>query len=65
MTAAETERRDETELIRAWRTDALERAGYTREAAYVIASRSDIDLHLAVDLLGSGCPHELALRILL
>jgi hypothetical protein len=65
MTAAETEMRDETEVIEAWRAEALERAGYGARDAGRIAARHDIDLHLATDLLGMGCPAELALQILL
>ena len=65
MIAAETEIRDETELIEAWRAEALARAGYDVGVAAVIAVRHDIDLHLATDLLARGCPAELALRILL
>jgi hypothetical protein len=65
MTTAETETRDETELIEAWRAEALERAGYGARDAAAIATRHDIDLHLATDLLGMGCPADLALRILL
>jgi hypothetical protein len=65
MTTAETEIRDETELIEAWRAEALERAGYGARDAGAIAARHDIDLHLATDLLTMGCPADLALRILL
>jgi hypothetical protein len=65
MTAADTEIRDETELIEAWRAEALERAGYGARDAARIAARQDIDLHVATDLLRSGCPAELALRIVL
>jgi hypothetical protein len=65
MTVAETEIRDETELIEAWRAEALERAGYGARDAAAIAARHDIDLHMATDLLTMGCPAELALRILL
>jgi hypothetical protein len=65
MTVAETETRDETELIEAWRAEALERAGYGARDAAAIAARHDIDLHMATDLLTMGCPAELALRILL
>ena len=65
MIAAETETRDETQLIEAWRAEALERAGYGARDAAEIAARQDIDLHLANDLLGMGCHAELALRILL
>jgi hypothetical protein len=65
MPAADTEIRDETELIEAWRAEALERAGYGAREAATIAARHDIDLHVATDLLAMGCPAELALRILL
>jgi hypothetical protein len=65
MQAAETEIRDETELIEAWRAEALERAGYGARDAAKIAARLDIDLHVATDLLRRGCPADLALQILL
>jgi hypothetical protein len=65
MSAAQLDILDETELIEAWRAEALERAGYGAQAAAEIAARHDIDLHQAIDLLGNGCPPELALRILL
>jgi hypothetical protein len=65
MPAADTEIRDETELIEAWRAEALERAGYGAREAATIAARNDIDLHVATDLLAMGCPAELALQILL
>ena len=65
MTAADTEIRDETQQIEAWRAEALERAGYGARDAAAIAARQDIDLHLATDLLEMGCPEDLAIRILL
>ena len=66
MTAAETTALDpELELVEAWRVERLERAGYSREAAEQLATRHDIDLHHAVDLVGAGCPPDIALRILL
>jgi hypothetical protein len=65
MPAADTEIRDETELIEAWRAEALERAGYGAREAATIAARHDVDLHVATDLLAMGCPAELALQILL
>jgi ABC-type phosphate/phosphonate transport system substrate-binding protein len=65
MTAAETEIRDETELVEAWRAEQLEHAGYGATAAAQIAARQDVDLHRAVELLSQGCPPELALKILL
>ncbi len=67
MTAAETGTRDGTEIerIERWRAEALERAGYAPRAAREIAARLDVDLHVATDLLASGCPQDVALRILL
>ena len=67
MTAAETGTRDVTEIerIERWRAEALERAGYDAPAARELAARLDIDLHHATDLLQSGCPQDVALRILL
>ena len=56
MTAAESRLALETEL---------ERAGYPVRDAKRLAARHDVDLHLAVDLIESGCSHELALEILL
>jgi hypothetical protein len=54
----------EDEAVFRWRFDQLERAGYPGELALDLASRLDVDLHLALDLLTSGCPAELAFRIL-
>ncbi len=54
-----------SDLIEAWRVEALERAGYLPSEAAEIAVRHDIDLHLAVDLLARGCSSDLAVRILL
>ena len=67
MPAVETGLREGSELERVerWRAEELERAGYAREAAKQIAHRHDVDLHHAVDLLRSGCPQDIALRILL
>ena len=67
MTTAEptTVRPTEQELVEAWRAEALERAGYPEAAAAELAMRHDIDLHRAVELLGLGCPPELALKILI
>lgn len=67
MSAAELEIQVETESerIERWRAEELERAGYGADAAAQLASRPYVDLHLAVDLLESGCPPDTALRILL
>lgn len=65
MTAVETQTREEAELVEAWRAEQLETAGYGAQGAAELAMRQDIDLHLAIDLLASGCAAELALQILL
>ena len=67
MSAAELEIQVETEgeRIERWRAEELERAGYDELEAAELAGRLDIDLHLAVELLGRGCPQKTALRILL
>jgi hypothetical protein len=67
MSAAELEIQVETEAerIERWRAEELERAGYEPLHAAELAARNDVDLHLAVDLLGRGCPVDTALRILL
>ena len=51
--------------VRCWRLQELERAGYPSFDAEVLASRTDVDLHVAIALLSGGCPIETALRILL
>ncbi len=64
MPATEAERGTEIERIEAWRVEVLERAGYDHEAAVEIATRLEIDLHRAVELLEQGCPPDIAVRIL-
>ena len=61
LTKVETER----DRITRWRTEELERAGFEPRGASLIASRWDVDLHHATDLLRAGCSPELALQILL
>jgi hypothetical protein len=58
---------EDTEQLRIeqWRSEELERAGYSRRAADRLAARHDVDLHRAVDLVRRGCDPELAVRILL
>jgi hypothetical protein len=56
---------DEFDRVERWRQGELERAGFSPREAASLATRHDIDLHRAVDLLKSGCPAHLALEILL
>jgi hypothetical protein len=55
----------ELEIVERWRHEALQRAGYDRESATVLAASHDVDLHRAIELLQRGCPANLALQILL
>lgn len=48
-----------------WRFEQLERAGYPVEIAITLSARSDVDLHLACELLRRGATVQQALRILL
>ena len=65
MTALEEIVETELERVERWRAEELMRAGYDPAGALDLASRLDIDLHTATDLLDRGCPADLALRILL
>jgi hypothetical protein len=67
MAAAHPALQEETEIerIEQWRAQELCRAGFGPIDAHRIAARHDVDLHTAIELIGRGCPHELALRILL
>ncbi len=66
MSAAELETASAPEIDRVeqWRQDELERAGYDRQSAFLLATSHEIDLHAAVDLLTRGCSVELAVAIL-
>jgi hypothetical protein len=67
VAAADSELVEETEQERVerWRAEELRRAGYSASAASRLAARADVDLHVAIELLGRGCPEQLALEILL
>jgi hypothetical protein len=64
-TADLTTRPSEQELVERWRAEELERAGFGPLDAAAIAARTDIDLHVAIELLLKGCSPELAKQILL
>jgi len=67
MTAAQFEQLGGTEVeaVLQWRFTELVRAGYDSTLAMEVASRVDVDLHTATDLVRHGCPQATALRILL
>ena len=67
MTAANPNVITESELDRIvrWRSEELERAGYSPDGAAALAARLEIDLHEATELVKRGCPPDIALRILL
>ena len=51
--------------IYCWRMEELGRAGYSAVVADMLATHSEVDLHLACDLLARGCSERLAYSILL
>jgi hypothetical protein len=55
----------DTDGVLMWRFERLRRAGYGAAAASRLARAKDVDLHVAIDLLGRGCDRLTALRILL
>ena len=48
-----------------WRMLVLLRSGYAWDDALELATQTNVDLHLAVDLVDRGCASETARRILL
>jgi hypothetical protein len=62
---SELEREPETERVLRWRSQELRRAGYQPADALILALRTDVDLHMAADLLAHGCPERTALLILI
>jgi len=67
MTAAQFEQFGgvEAQEVLRWRFEELVRVGYEPSDAMVLASRLEVDLHQAVELLRRGCPQATALLILL
>ena len=55
----------EGEKVEAWRLHVLFEAGYPITLAEQLASRIDVDLHQAVELVLAGCAHDTAASILL
>jgi hypothetical protein len=65
MPAVEEIVETEQDRVERWRADELMRAGFDPAAAVELASRFEIDLHRATELLDRGCSAELAVQILL
>jgi hypothetical protein len=65
MPAVEEIVETEMERVERWRADELMRAGFDPASAMELASRFEIDLHRATELVDRGCTPELALQILL
>jgi hypothetical protein len=57
------EERDAVELI-TWRRDQLVASGFPLPLAIGVARETHYDLHALIELAESGCPPELAARIL-
>ena len=64
-TSSPTRIAGESQQVFCWRLDVLQRAGYPADDAGLLATCTDVDLHLAAYLRERGCPPETALRILL
>lgn len=55
----------EQDRIMSWRFEEFRRAGYSEEAALIMAIDPEVDLHVATDLIRRGCSFDTALQILL
>ena len=55
----------ELDRVEMWRAEELERAGFPRDDALLLAVHHEVDLHTAVELIVAGCDATTALRILL
>ena len=58
-----TSEREQDEVI-AWRHAQLVHSGFAQRLAARVAHDGRYDLHRLIELVESGCPPELALRIL-
>jgi hypothetical protein len=52
------------EVVTTWRRDQLAAAGFTLPEARRLARDPRYDLHALLELVGSGCPPDVAVRIL-
>jgi hypothetical protein len=65
ITAESKKVRVSDDEVVSWRFEQLVRAGCDAFCAVILARRSHVDLHAAVDLLERGCPPRIAVEILL
>jgi phage gp29-like protein len=65
MATIEHDADTEIDVVFEWRLEALQRAGYPRAQARLLAAAQEIDLREAERLLKQGCPAEIAAKILL
>jgi hypothetical protein len=65
MSGVEQEEGLEITAVVSWRRAELERAGYDKEYADILAASLDVDLHDAVLLIRRGCKPSVAVLILL
>jgi hypothetical protein len=63
--ATDVTKLSEAERVFCWRIAVLAQAGYPDEDTVALASSAHVDLHEATELIESGCPVGVALRILL
>ena len=54
---------DRPDRVLGWRREVLERAGFDRRLAVLLAT-SPVDLHALIGLVEYGCPPRLAARIM-
>jgi len=64
MGTIQRETEKEQDAVFEWRFAELERAGFSRSQAFLLASARDVDLRFAERLLAAGCPPTTATRIL-
>jgi hypothetical protein len=55
----------ERSKVESWRLHVLIEAGYPLQLAERLAASEEADLHLAVEMVTSGCAHATAAEILL
>ena len=53
----------EDEKVALWRSDQLERAGFTEQRAAAIADDPLVDVRQALELIEQGCGAELAVTL--